>query len=47
MSDEYKDRYFIRTLLKIPPSYYRQCNIENTLSSHTELNEGGALVKHN
>ena len=26
MSDEYKDRYIIRTLLKIPPSYYRQCN---------------------
>ena len=24
MSDEYKDRYIIRTLLKIPPRYYSQ-----------------------
>ena len=29
MSDEYKDRYNIRTLLMTLPSYYRQCN--NTL----------------
>ena len=37
MSDEYKDRYIIRTLLKTPPWYYRQYN--TTVSSNTELNK--------
>ena len=38
MSDEYKDRCIIITLLKTPPWYYS--NIENTLSPNTELDEG-------
>ena len=45
MSDEYQDRYIISALLKTPPGYYRQ-SIENTLSPHNRLNEGGT-VKHN
>ena len=45
MSDEYKDRYIIIALLKTLPRHSTD-NIENTLSPHTELDEGGP-VKHN
>ena len=37
MSDEYKDRHIIVTLLKTSPWHYRQYN--TTVSSHTELNK--------
>ena len=47
MSDEYKDRYIIGASLKIPPRYYRQYKIENTLSSHNLTEREGTLVKHN
>ena len=40
MSDEYKDRYIIITLLKTPPWYYRQYTI-TTWSPNTELNKRG------
>ena len=43
MSDEYKDRYIIITLL---PLLGTTVNIENTLSPRTELDDGGP-VKHN
>ena len=36
MSDEYKDRYIIITLLKTPPRYYRQYK-RHLMSSLTEL----------
>ena len=45
MSDEYKDRYIIRTLLKTPPRYYSQYR-EHLEFTYTELDEGGP-VKHN
>ena len=45
MSDEYKDRYIIRTLLKTPPRYYSQYreHLESTYRTEQE----GAPVKHN
>ena len=39
MSDEYKDRYIIITLLKIPPRYYSQYR-EHLMSPNTELDRG-------
>ena len=38
MSDEYKDRYFIITLLKTPPRYNRQYK-KHHMSSPTELKQ--------
>ena len=40
MSDEYKDRYIIITLLKTPLWYYTD-NGEHHVSSLTELNKRG------
>ena len=45
MSDEYRDRYIIITLLKTPPWYYRQYKKHHgEFPYRTEL-EGG-LIRH-
>ena len=46
MSDEYKDRYIIITLLKNPPWYYRQYIRDHLESTYRTEQEGGP-VKHN
>ena len=46
MSDEYKNRYIIITLLKTPPWYYTD-NIRDTSGSHRTEQEGGKLIRHN
>ena len=45
MSDEYKDRYIIITLLKTPPWYYRQYREHR--ESKYRTGRGGDLIKHN
>ena len=45
MSDEYKDRYIIITLLKTLVG--TTVNIENTLSPKYRTGQGGDLIKHN
>ena len=45
MSDEYKDRYIIITLLKIPPRYYSQYR-EHLMSPNYTNWTGGDLIKH-
>ena len=37
MSDEYKDRYIVITLLKTPPRYYRQNKKHHSGSQRSEL----------
>ena len=46
MSDEYKDRYIIITLLKTPPRYYRQYR-EHLESKYRTEQEGRKLIRHN
>ena len=41
MSDEYKDRYIIRTLLKTPPRYYSQYR-EHLEFTYRTNNRGGS-----
>ena len=45
MSDEYKDRCIIITLLKTPPRYYSQ--YREHLESIYRTGRGGDLIKHN
>ena len=46
MSDEYKDRYIIITLLKTPPRYYSQYR-EHLESKYRTEQEGRKLIRHN
>ena len=45
MSDEYKDRYIIITLLKTPPRYYSQ--YRKHLESIYRTGRWDDLIKHN